>query len=493
MGLELVAQAGAERKPRPHADVVLDVQRTLQVEVVDVRVSDAARVAQRAARLERLQAFERVGAQVVGEVVGRHPGRIGHDPHAHGVDAAHVVQVRCQVHAARAASAGHLLPATRERVVDADRLSLHGRRGHRIVPADEEACVHEEPAAQRAGFLETELVVPVLGSEGALHEVVGADALVPKLVRVAVEPDAQHLVLGERIVHVRVDVDELPRHPHEHRFGANTTRRERRVDIGRLERGGPVQVDVVAQPVADERASEEELIILRALGPLFLRERAAAAHRAVPQPHLRAASQRPLARLRDDVDEDAPRRVELRGEGVARDANRADLRLGRQLRALEAVYPDHGVAPHHFGQLPAHLLRIVRERVDLLARQRRAESHARIGRVRLRVLPHRDGVLLFLQGQHHGLAVFPLPHAHVPGDALFEPGELDLDGIAPLGQVGEHRHALLGGDNRRDLRLTLRVLTDQAHVGGREDRSGLIRDSDREAAAPGGLRQGFSS
>ena len=264
------------------------------------------------------------------------------------------------------------------------------RRGRRrIGRREEEARVHEEPAAQRAGFLDPELVVPGVGGVRALGRVVEADALVPQQVAVAVEPDAEHLVLGQGIVHVGVDVDELARHANEHRLGADA-RGQRRVDVGRLEGRGPVEVQVVAEPVLDQGAAEEELIVLRAFGSTDRRERAAPAHRSVAQPHLRAAAQRPQSRLGDDVDEDAAGGVELRGEGVARDANRADLRLGRQLGAFEAVDADYRVAADHLGQLAAHLLRIVGQRVDLLACQRRAESPLGIGGRGLRVLGHGD-------------------------------------------------------------------------------------------------------
>src|SRR6185369_11396543 len=49
--LHFVAHPRTERQIAPHTNVVLDVQPALQVEVVDVRIADAARVAARLVRL----------------------------------------------------------------------------------------------------------------------------------------------------------------------------------------------------------------------------------------------------------------------------------------------------------------------------------------------------------------------------------------------------------------------------------------------------------
>ena len=63
-------------------------------------------------------------------------------------------------------------------------------------------------------------------------------------------------------------------------------------------------------------------------------------------------------------------------ELIAGDPDHADLRLGRQLRALEAVDLDDGARAGDVRQLPPHLLGILRQRVDLLAGHDRAERDA---------------------------------------------------------------------------------------------------------------------
>ena len=83
----------------------------------------------------------------------------------------------------------------------------------------------------------------------------------------------------------------------------------------------------------------------------------------------------------------APGGVMFRRELIARDANRSDLRLRRQRAALEAVDLDHRTGAGHVQQLLAEHLRIVRQRLELFTRQRRAERRAaRIRGRRLLVL-----------------------------------------------------------------------------------------------------------
>jgi hypothetical protein len=121
---------------------------------------------------------------------------------------------------------------------------------------------------------------------------------------------------------------------------------------------------------------------------------ALATHRAIAHREVGAAAQRPDARLRDDVDERAARIGRFRGELIARDVDRLDLRLRRHLLPLEAVDAQHGVGAGQFGKLPLQFGRVVRQRTNLLVGQREAELRgAPIGGRFLRVAPDHHLVL----------------------------------------------------------------------------------------------------
>jgi hypothetical protein len=69
-------------------------------------------------------------------------------------------------------------------------------------------------------------------------------------------------------------------------------------------------------------------------------------------------------------------------ELVARDVNRFDLRLRRQLLPLEAVHSKDRVGPGDVAQLTLQFGRIVRKVLDLIVSQVQAERAARaIGRL----------------------------------------------------------------------------------------------------------------
>jgi hypothetical protein len=115
------AQAGAEREAAAEPDVVLHVRAALHIEVRDVRVADPPRVAPWRAGLVGLEAFEGVGPEVVQALVGAVPLRNEQDAGADRMNAAHVVEIRGRVDADDVASAGTLLPAAREGIVDGRR------------------------------------------------------------------------------------------------------------------------------------------------------------------------------------------------------------------------------------------------------------------------------------------------------------------------------------------------------------------------------------
>ena len=479
MGLRLVAQAGGQRQPLAHADVVLDVERPLQVEVVDVRIADPPRVAARPPGLERGQALERVGAEIVRRVV--RVERSGVEPHAAAdrVDAAHVIEIRREVDRPGAAAAGDLRAAAGERVVDPDGHAVDRRARRRVAPRILEPRVDEGAAAERSDFLNPERVVVLVAVVGAIDLVVAADAEVVLRRVVLVVVDAQRLVLGDGVVEHRVDVLVGARLPQRHRLGDQPAGRLH-VEIRRVERGRTVQRDVERGAVLDQRAREVAAVLLLPLGPLDVDQRAAAGERAVAQVVAAAAAQRPDPRLSDDVDEQAAGAVVLRGERVARDVDRLDHRLGRQLAALEAVDADDAVAAGHVLQLLGHFGRIVRQRVDLLARQRGAErAVVAVGRRFLLVAADGHRILQTLDRQHDQLlVVVGAADAHVLEHAGIEAGKLRRDEISS-GRQRDRRDPLFrrlrGFPRHRRGRL---VEAADGDGGARQDGARLVHDGD---------------
>ena len=194
------------------------------------------------------------------------------------------------------------------------------------------------------------------------------------------------------------------------------------------------------------------------LGSLGHRKRTAAAQAAVAESQLRHAVHRAEARLRDDVDDNAFDVVVFCGKGVAGDVNGFDLRLRRQLAALEAVDADDGVAAGQVLQLPLHFRGIVGQRIHLLARQRRAERAVPIGGRNLVVLRHIHGVEHALQRQYHDVLVVARAHAHVPQQPQLEAGKFRHDRITARHQARNCGDALAGRLNRRNGRGLGRII-----------------------------------
>ena len=93
-----------------------------------------------------------------------------------------------------------------------------------------------------------------------------------------------------------------------------------------------------------------------------------------------------------------------------------------------------------------HLVRIVGQRVDLLARQHRAERRAaRVERRRLRVARDGDLLIELRELQRDAAAHVAAAHADVLQDRRREPGELHLDRVAPVGQVRDDGDARVVG------------------------------------------------
>ena len=93
---------------------------------------------------------------------------------------------------------------------------------------------------------------------------------------------------------------------------------------------------------------------------------------------------------------------------------------------------------------------IVRQRFDLLARQRRAEgSAARVGRRLLLVLLDGDRRFELRDRQHRHLLVLAAANPDVLEDPRLESGKLRLDRVAARREAGQRRDAGVGGLDRR--------------------------------------------
>jgi hypothetical protein len=186
----------------------------------------------------------------------------------------------------------------------------------------------------------------------------------------------------------------------------------------------------------------------------------------------------------------APAVVVFGGERVAGDADRFDHRFGRKRRAFETVHADDDAGTGNFLELPPHLGGVVRERVDLLARERRSErGAAAIGGGFGRVLADDDVLGNFFDGEHERLAVVAGAQLDVLGDARRESGKLDADVVAAWCEAGELRDA----DWRRRNRLSGRASDvrqrHDRHGGARDDSACFIHHGNAETSRPGRLRQ----
>ena len=151
---------------------------------------------------------------------------------------------------------------------------------------------------------------------------------------------------------------------------------------------------------------------------------------AVAHARREAAADRADARRGDDVDAVAVRRVVLGREGVAHDADRADHVARRQRAVVEAVDAHARRAAGHLDQLPHQLVRIVRQRLDLVVGQLGRERVVRIGRRRLWILSDFDGVGEAGQLELDLLRVVAGAQAHVAELDGVEARELGLDDVA---------------------------------------------------------------
>ena len=183
--------------------------------------------------------------------------------------------------------------------------------------------------------------------------------------------------------------------------------------------------------------------------------------------------------------------MELRRELIARDPDRSNHRLGRQRAAFEPVDANDRARPCHLLQLLLKNSGIVRQRFDLVARQRRAERGTVAIRCRL-LLVLLDGDLRLdaLDGQHGHLAVLAGTNAHIVQHARLESREFRFDRVAPRRERGNDRHTHVGRLHRRERRRLRRlVCARDGHRRTDDDRIGLIDDGDAKRTARGLLEE----
>ena len=119
--------------------------------------------------------------------------------------------------------------------------------------------------------------------------------------------------------------------------------------------------------------------------------------------------------------------MDFRRELVARDPDRLDQRFRRQLPSLETVDEDLGVRTGDVDQLPAQLVGVVRQRLDLLSRHHGPERHIAIRGGGLPVARHGDVGLQPVERQHQGLPVLTRSHPDVRDGARLESRELGAE------------------------------------------------------------------
>ena len=117
---------------------------------------------------------------------------------------------------------------------------------------------------------------------------------------------------------------------------------------------------------------------------------------------------------------------------IASEADRLNLRLGRQPAAAKSVHADGCARPAHLLQRRFHVVWIVGQRFNLLPGQEVSESVApRIERAIARVLPDDDIFEDLGQRQPHlAPRVAASAEAHVVQLSRFEPWEFGADGIS---------------------------------------------------------------
>jgi hypothetical protein len=249
-----------------------------------------------------------------------------------------------------------------------------------------------------------------------------------------------------------------------------------------------VEVDAERGAFADEGAVQPNAVVEALRRPALVHQGVAAVHGAIVEAGTYVATNGADAWLRQDLDPDLPREVDLRRELIARYPDRFDQRLGRQVATLEAVDEDLRVGSGDVHELPSKLVGIVGQRIDLFARQHGAKRHIAIRGSLLAIAIDGHGRLQAVDRQHDHLPVLAAADPHVGQRPCLEARELCGDRIAAGGKVLELHLPLRARGRRRNRRGLVGGLdTGERHRGAGQHSPRFIQHRHLQGAILGGL------
>ena len=326
-----------------------------------------------------------------------------------------------------------------------------GRLAHGIEPpvvrSPSETKLVVERLAERAGGRQAEhLFIPPL-VVAALRQIEITNAEIAGDGMVALELRVEHLRLAQRVLDASREVQRVVRLADRVGQEPGRQRGDDRLGIERVDAFGGERERGVLAP---QRPVQRHAIPIVTLVALDRREHVARVQRVVAKAGARRPAPRVEPWLGDDVDGHETRLVRVRGEHVPMEPNLRDLILGRQLTAAEAVHADRGAGPRHLFEHPLHLVRIVRQLVDLRLPEHGGERVAAwIACALARVASH---VHRFGEPGDFQLDVAPVvarPHAHLAGVVRLESGRLHVNRVPARIERREHRLAPAAGLKRR--------------------------------------------
>ena len=297
------------------------------------------------------------------------------------------------------------------------------------------------------------------------------------------------MIQRERIIHLPVHIQVVTR-----RFEAQRHRLravgQSGVQVGRVVRTDAVHIDIEGALLLDQRAAQPKPVVDILFGALHGHKRAAAAQRSVSRSEHRIVADRSEARLGDDLDGHAAGTMVFRRKLVARDADGSDLRLRGQRASLETVDADDGTGAGHVLELLLQLDGVVRQRLDLIAREHGPERLSPVRRRFLPVLGHGNRRLDFLNRQHGDVFVLAAAHADIFEQSCLESRKLGLDRVAARRQVRDGGDAGVGSLDRCDRGGARRALrTDNRDGGADNDGAARIHHRHAQRAGRGSLRE----
>ena len=257
----------------------------------------------------------------------------------------------------------------------------------------------------------------------------------------------KHLRLAQRVLEASREVQRVVRFAD--RVGQESGRQRGDDRLG-VERVDAIDRERERRVLAPQRPIQRNAVPIVTLVALDRREHVPCVQDVVAKAGARRPAPCVQPWLGDDVNGHESRLVRVSGEHVPMEPDLRDLILRRQLATTETIPADRRARPRHFFEHPLHLVRIVRELVDLRLSEHGGERvAARIARALARVASdiHRFGEPGDLQ--LHLAPVVARPHAHLAGVVRLESGRLHLNRVAARIERREHRLAPAAGLTRR--------------------------------------------